>query len=139
LAVKAFTPEFAEAFAEQVNGSAVYRQAAKGWHWTVGLLIEAEPDRGIPQPLGMFLDLQDGEARKIEMVEPARAQSCDFVISAPYTQWKRVMRRELDPIKGMIQGKLRVKGDLPTIVRYNKATQEMAECTTRFDIQFPDE
>jgi putative sterol carrier protein len=49
------------------------------------------------------------------------------------------MKKELGPIKGMMQGKLRVRGDLPTIVRYSKATQEMADCTTRFEIDFPDD
>ena len=36
-----------------------------------------------------------------------------------------MLRRELEPIKGMMQGKLRLKGDLPTMVRQVKAAQEL--------------
>ena len=46
---------------------------------------------------------------------------------------------ELDATRGMLQGKLKLKGDLPTIVRYTKASQEMTECTTRVPVTWPDE
>jgi hypothetical protein len=39
----------------------------------------------------------------------------------------------------MVQGKLKLRGDLPTIVRYTKASQEMTECTTRVPVEYPDE
>ena len=67
-----------------------------------------------------------------------RAQQCDFVITAPYSRWKQVATKELDATKGMLQGKLKLKGDLPTIVRYTKASQEMTECTTRVPVTWPD-
>ena len=69
----------------------------------------------------------------------AEAGKADFVITAPYSRWKQVMQKELDPTKGMMQGKLKLKGDLPTIVRYTRASQEMTECTTRIPVEFPDE
>ncbi|HEV2953154.1 MAG TPA: hypothetical protein VG015_03585, partial [Candidatus Dormibacteraeota bacterium] len=97
MGVKAFSGEFADSLAGQLNVSSVYKQAAKGWRWTVGLVIEAEPDRGVPEALGIYLDLNDGEARSVSMVPVAQAQACDFVVSAPYTQWKRVMKEELGP------------------------------------------
>ena len=54
-------------------------------------------------------------------------------------RWKQVATKELDATKGMLQGKLKLKGDLPTIVRYTKASQEMTECTTRVPVEWPDE
>jgi putative sterol carrier protein len=137
--IKAFSPEFASAFKDEINKSAVYKQAGKGWKWTVGLVVEAEPDLKFPEAKGVFMDLFDGEARAIKMVSAGEAGNCDFVISAPYSRWKQVMQKELDPTKGMMQGKLKLKGDLPTIVRYTRASQEMTECTTRISVEFPDE
>jgi putative sterol carrier protein len=136
---KAFTPEWAAAFREELNRSDTYRQAGKGWKWSVGLITEAEPDKGVPQDIGMFLDLFEGEARDVRVVSADEARGCDFVITAPYSRWKEVMKKELDPTKAMLQGKLKLKGDLPTIVRYTKASQEMTECTTRIQTEFPDE
>ena len=137
--IKAFSDEFADAFKDEINKSQAYRQAGRGWKWTVGLVQEAEPDKNVPDDQGLYLDLFEGEAREVRVVSPAEARQCNFVITAPYSRWKQVMLKELDPIRGMMQGKLKVKGDLPTIVRYTQASQELVECTTRLDIEFPDQ
>ena len=139
MAVKVFTPEWAEAYKQELNNSEAYRAAGKGWKWTVGLITEAEPDKGVPDDIGLWLDLYEGEARDVKIVSADEARACDFVITAPYSRWKEVMKKELDPTKAMLQGKLKLKGDLPTIVRYTKASQEMTECTTRLDAEFPDD
>ncbi|HEX6488329.1 MAG TPA: SCP2 sterol-binding domain-containing protein [Candidatus Dormibacteraeota bacterium] len=139
MALQAFTPEWAEAYKQELNRSDVYRQAGKGWKWTVGLVTEAEPDKGVPEDVGLYLDLFEGEAREVKVVTADEARQCDFVITAPYSRWKEVMKKELDPTKAMLQGKLKLKGDLPTIVRYTKASQEMTECTSRLETTFPDE
>ena len=139
MAVKAFSDEWAELFKGEVNKSSVYKSAAKGWKWTVGLVVEAEPDKGVPEDTGLFLDLYEGEARDVKVVSADEARKADFVITAPYSRWKEVMKKELDPTKAMLQGKLKLKGDLPTIVRYTKASQEMTECTTRVPVEWPDE
>ena len=139
MALEAFSPEWAEAYKAEINKSDVYKQAGKGWKWTVGLITEAEPDKGVAEDIGLYLDLFEGEAREVKVVPPDEARQCDFVITAPYSQWKLVMKKELDPTKAMLQGKLKLKGDLPTIVRYTKASQEMTECTSRLETQFPDE
>ena len=44
----------------------------------------------------------------------------------------------LEPVKGLMQGKLRVRGDLQKILRYVKATQELAQLTSEVDTTFPD-
>ena len=139
MAVKAFSNEWAKEFKDEVNRSSVYKTAAKGWKWTVGLVVEAEPDKHFPDARGIVMDLYDGKARNVTVGTAADAQKCDFVITAPYTRWKEVATKQLDATKGMLQGKLKLKGDLPTIVRYTKASQELTECTTRVATQWPDE
>jgi len=139
MAVKAFSNEWAKAFKDEVNNSTVYKTAGKGWKWTVGLVVEAEPANHFPEAKGIVMDLFDGEARDIKVGSASDAQKCDFVITAPYTRWKEVATNQLDATKGMLQGKLKLKGDLPTIVRYTKASQEMTLCTTRIPVEWPDE
>jgi putative sterol carrier protein len=138
MAVKFASEEWARQFKDEVNRSSVYKAAAKGWKWTVGLVVEAEPDKNFPESVGIVMDLFDGEARDITVGPVSEAQKCDFVITAPYTRWKQVATKELDATKGILQGKLKMKGDLPTIVRYTKASQEMTECTTRVPVVWPD-
>lgn len=139
MTVDAFSGEWAQQFKDEINRSAAYKQAAKGWKWSVGLVVEAEPDRNFPEPMGIVLDLFDGEARDIRVGSAEDARGCGFVITAPYSRWKQVAMKELDATRGMLQGKLKLKGDLPTIVRYTKASQELTECTTRVPVRWPDE
>jgi len=139
MAVKAFSSEWAKAFKDELNKSATYKTAGKGWKWTVGLVVEAEPEKHFPEAKGIVLDLFDGEARDVTVGPASEAQKSDFVITAPYSRWKEVATNQLDATKGMLQGKLKLKGDLPTIVRYTKASQEMTECTTRIPVEWPDE
>jgi len=140
MAIQAFSDEWAHQFKDEINKSNVYKSAAKGWKWKVGLVIEAEPDKKFPESKGVVMDLFDGMARDIHVGSADDARACDFVIVGSYTRWKQVATKELDATKGMLQGKLGLKkGDLPTIVRYTKASQEMTECTTRVPVEWPDE
>lgn len=139
MAVAAFSTEWANAFKDEINKSTSYKAAARGWKWTVGLVIEAEPDKHVPESLGVVMDLFDGDARDIRVGTAAEAQQCNFVITGPYSRWKQVATKQLDAIRGVLTGKLKLKGDLPTVVRYTKAVQELTECTTRVPVQWPDE
>ena len=60
------------------------------------------------------------------------------MIRAPYARWKEVLLGELDPLKGMMQGKLRLQGDLATIVRYVRAANELVHLTGTVETEFPD-
>ena len=139
MAVMFLSDEWAKQFEDEVNRSSVYKSAAKGWKWTVGLVVEAEPDKNFPDSRGVVMDLFDGSARSIKVGSAADAQTCDFVITAPYSRWKQVATKELDATKGMLQGKLKLKGDLPTIVRYVKAANELVNLAQTVPTEFVDE
>jgi putative sterol carrier protein len=129
-----------EEFKKQINSSEGYKKA--GATWTAGpvaLVISAKPGIGINEDFGMWLDLHQGVCRDARVVKAAEAQRAPFCITGDYARWKQVIRKELEPVKGMMQGKLRLKGDLPTIVRYVKASQELVECTTKIETKFLDE
>ena len=63
-----------------------------------------------------------------------------FVIVAGYPRWKEVIRKLLDPTKGMMQNKLKLtKGHMPTMVKFVTASKELVESTSRVPTQFLDE
>jgi len=128
-----------DAFVVEINASSQYREAATGWEGDIAFRIMAEPDRGVPEDLWGYLDLWHGECRGGRVIGPADADAAAYTLTAPYSRWKDVVEGELDPIKGMMQGKLRVRGDLPTIVRYVKAANELVRLTGMIDTEFPDE
>lgn len=139
MAYDAYTPEWAQAFKDEINRSAVYKQAAANWEGTVGLVVLAEPDKNVAEDNGIYLDLWHGEARDVRICTRQEAEAADFVITGSYSRWKKVATKELDATKGIMLGQLKLRGDFPTLVRYTKASQEMTECTTRVPVNWPDE
>jgi len=133
------TQEWFEAFADLINASSAYREAAADWEGDIAFVIEAEPDKNVPNDIVGYLDLWHGRCRRGGVITEEEAHGAAFTLSAAYSRWKDVLREDLDPIKGMMQGKLRVRGDLPTIVRYVRAANELVSLTTQVDTTFPDE
>lgn len=127
-------------YVERINSSPEYKDAAATWEGDISYVFEAEPDKGVPEDLWAWLDLWHGECRGAKYaLRPEEGEKAKFIIRAPYSRWKEVIRKELDPVKGMMQGKLKLKGDLPTIVRYVKAANELVNLAGSVPTEFVDE
>jgi putative sterol carrier protein len=126
-------------FVERVNNSPSYKEAAADWEGDVCFVFEAEPDKGVPESIYGWLDLWHGQCRDARLVSQEEGEKAAFVIVAPYSRWKEVLKRELDPIKGMMQGKLKLKGDLPYVVRHVKASNELVNLAGTVPTEFVDE
>src|SRR5262249_33906258 len=110
--------------------------------WTYGpvaLVVKADQAIGIPEDIGLWLDLHQGVCREAKLVSRAEAERAPFCIAGEYARWKSVIRKELDPIKAMMQKKLELKGQMTLIVKYVNASKELVECATRVPTQFLDE
>jgi putative sterol carrier protein len=133
------TDAWFQLFVDHINGSDEYKLAAPDWEGDIAFLIQAEPDKGVPTDVWGWLDLWHGECRGGGVITAERAEAAAYAITAPYTRWKDVLLGDLDPIKGMMQGKLKVRGDLPTIVRQVRAANELVRLTGEVPTRFPDE
>jgi putative sterol carrier protein len=122
--------EWLAEFRTLINGSEVYRDASSDWEGDISFVMEAEPDRGVPDDLVARLDLWHGECRGARMISEAEAEGTPYAIRAPYSRWREVLDGDLDPVKGMVQGKLKLRGDLAEIVRHVRAAQELVRLTT---------
>ena len=131
--------EWLAEYVRQINASKSYRDAAQTWEGDVAYVIEAEPDRGVAEDVWAWLDLWHGACRDGKLVSPEEGERARFVIRAPYSRWKEVIKRDLDPVKGMMQGKLKLRGDLPTIVKYVKAANELVNVAQTVPTEFSDE
>lgn len=133
------TQPWFDAFVAEVNASEEYRVAAADWEGDIAFLVEAEPDKNMPADVWGYLDLWHGACRAGGVVERRDGERAAYVIAAPYTRWKDVVQGDLDPVRGMMQGKLKVRGDLPTIIRHVRAANELVRLTGEVDTTFPDE
>jgi putative sterol carrier protein len=132
--------EWAGAFKKAMDESAGYRAAGAQWtHGAVALVVKADPALGIADDVGLYLDLHQGVCREAKIVSRAEAEKAPFCIAGEYARWKSVIRKELDPIKAMMQKKLELKGQMTLIVKYVNASKELVECATRVPTKFLDE
>lgn len=128
--------EWLTMYRERINASAEYRAASQTWEGDVAFVFEAEPDRGVPNDLVAWLDLWHGECRDARMITAAEGEGAAYAITAPYSRWREVVLGDLEPVKGMMQGKLKLRGDLPTIVRHVRAANELVALTTFVPTEF---
>ena len=132
--------EWLDAFVECINASKSYEEAAATWEGDLCFVFEREPDKGVPEDVWAWLDLWHGSCRGAKYGVPVdEGEKAQFIIRAPYSRWKEVMQGSLDPIKGMMQGKLKLKGDLPTIVRHVNAANELVGIAGQVPTEFPDD
>ncbi|MCL5278149.1 MAG: SCP2 sterol-binding domain-containing protein [Deltaproteobacteria bacterium] len=147
--------EWIVAFKGKINSNPNYKESGANWeHGTISLIMQFDQDmldRMKKDPVlskqmkegetavGVWLDLYHGVCKEAKRVTAEEAQKAKFVIAGEYPRWKSVMKKELDPVKGMMQGKLKLKGDLPTIVRFVKAAQDLVDSATMVDTKFIDE
>lgn len=133
-------PEWTAAFKQQLDNSAGYKAAGATWtHGAIALVVRKEPNLGLAEGVGMWLDLHQGVCREARVVTEAEAQSAPFCITGDYARWKEVLQKQLDPIKAMMQKKLELRGAMTTIVKYVNAAKELVEASTRVDTKFLDE
>lgn len=131
--------EWLDEYKARINRSEAYAEAAAGWEGAVAYVFDPEPDRSWPETTHVLMDLEHGECRDARLTDRDEAERAPFVIRGPYTRWKQVVTRQLDPVKAMMQGKLRVSGDLATLVRYVDAANELVNIAASIPTQFPDE
>jgi putative sterol carrier protein len=128
--------EWITLYRDLINASQEYREAGRTWEGDIAFVFEAEPDRGVAKDLVAWLDLRHGTCHGARMIEPEDGARAEYEIRAPYSRWREVVLGDLDPVKGMMQGKLKVRGDLPNIVRHVRAANELVHLTTQVPTEF---
>jgi len=131
------------AFKDAVNANEAYRKHGAPWTFgSVAMVISPEPALGLETEITMLLDVHQGECREAQNLEGADAiTNADpaFVIVATYARWKLVIDGELDPIKGMMEGKLKLtKGHLPTMIRFVHSSRALVTSAKVVPTQYLD-
>lgn len=127
--------EWMKAFAKEVNQSESYRKSATQWEGDFYFVVEPGP--GLAEPVVMYIDLWHGEAGEAGAVADEGVKDPEFVIRAPLGTWKQVIEKKLDPIQGMMTGRLKLKGTMSKVMRFPKAASELVNCATQVPTEFP--
>lgn len=129
------TDEWIKAYMEEINKSEAYARSASGWEGDFYFVIA--PEGMFDQEVVYYIDLWHGKCRNACLVEDESQFSPVFRMETSDGNWKAVIDRKLDPIKGMMTRQIKLRGDMAKIMRYVKAAQDLVDCATRVPTEFP--
>ncbi len=132
MSYEVFSEEWARRWAEELRASDAYRAAAATWEGSLALVMTGDSeDRSV------FVDLWHGECRGARRARDDDRQEADFVIAAGVDTWKQVLAGKLEPIFGLMSGKLELeRGSLAALVPQVKAATELVAAAARVDTDF---
>jgi putative sterol carrier protein len=132
--------EWVTAWVELANSDQAFRSAGAGWDGVVGGVIEADQVACIGDDLYLRLVGRDGCWHEhILAADAGLVDDAVFTIRGPYLTWKSVICRQLHPVTGLVQGRLRLRGQLSSFLRWSRAIVIMTELAGRLDTAFVDE
>jgi len=130
--------EWANAFMEAVNASKAYEEAAKTWEGDFYFIIEA--GGAVKEPGYTYVDLWHGKCRKVDVVTEATKDKYkpEFVLQAAVGVWRKVAEKKIDSIQAIVTRQLKLTGNMGKIMRAVKAAQELVNCVTRVQTEYPE-
>ena len=130
--VKFPSDEWIKNFKDELNKNKTYGEVAKNWEGDFLLIIS--PDEKLKDEVVFYVDLWHGKCRDAFIV--TREKNAAFVFRGPYSNWKKVINNELDPLRGLIRGMFIVEGDSKVILDQAKAAQELVNTASKIPTEF---
>ncbi len=126
--------EWVQALRDELNTSQAYEDAAKNWEGDFYFVVD--PEGAVNESMYLYMDLWHGKCRAAFVAKDKSAKTPAFVMSGPYSKWKKVVLAQLDPIQALMTGQLKLKGNMVMVMKNVKAAQEIVRACTRIDTEF---
>ncbi len=124
--------EWIKRFKEEINNNRKYEEVAKDWEGDFLFIIN--PDDIFKKQVIFYIDLWHGKCRDAYISN--KEKKAEFIFSGSYSNWKKVIKNELDPIRGLIRGMFTVEGDSKIILEKSKAAQELVNTASMIPVEF---
>lgn len=128
--------EWVAAFKDAVNASEAYRVSAAKWEGDFHFVVE--PKGSLKEPVKFYLDLWHGECREAHLVEDGDTKEPEFIIQGTIDTFRQIFDKKLDPIRALVSGKLKLKGNLGKIMRSVKATLDLVNAASTVPTVYPE-
>jgi putative sterol carrier protein len=118
--------EWLQGFAEYLNSNEDYARIAKKWEGD--LVFEIKADGPLEADQYVHLDLWHGACRSASVLPSLEGLDPVFILTAPFTNFIKVVKGELDPMQAMLTRKLSVKGNMGYMMRNVPTVLEFVKC-----------
>ena len=126
--------EWLQALRRELNQSQAYADAAKNWEGDFYFVVD--PEGEVAEPMYLYMDLWHGKCREVRVVQDRAEKQPAYVMSGPYSKWRKVVTGQLDPLQALATGQLKLKGNMINVMKNVRAAQEVVRACTRIDTEF---
>lgn len=132
------TPEWAEAFAREINASSEYRNSGAGWGvgFNGNLLFVYEADAALAAPLALLVRLSGGRCDGCEWIADPRHPDVGFVLRATFSLWRDILEGRTLAATAILTGGMKVEGDKLKLLRYAGAHRSVIHCAASVPTEF---
>lgn len=132
--VKIFSEEWVEAFGKAINDNPNYRPSALTWEGD--MLFVIEPSGNLDHKVRVLVALYHGDCTGTKLIKEGEEVEAEFVITGNYENVLQVIKKEIDPIRAIMAGKLRLEGNMAKVMRHTKAAQEIVVSLGNIETDF---
>jgi putative sterol carrier protein len=125
--------EWVQAYIEKLNANEAYAEAAATWEGD--FLFVVLPDGGLEEEIRFYVDLYHGKARSGRQVLPDEEVDAAYVFTGKWGMYSLLIDGKLDPLKGLVQGKFKLKGNMGMVMRAVKAAKQLVETIKMVDTE----
>ena len=85
-------------------------ESARNWEGDFAFVVE--PDAAYDDTAYLFLGLYHGKSTEAAQISQLDEKEAAYLISAPFSTWRKVIEGKLDPIQGLMTRRLKLKGNM---------------------------
>jgi putative sterol carrier protein len=119
------SPEWVEGLCQKLNSDTRYAQIARKWEGDLTFVIE--PSGPVKETLYYYFDLWHGTCRKEAILQDLSIKSA-FILNAPYENFVKILKGEMEPMTAMLTRKLNVQGNMAVMMRSIPVVLDFVRC-----------
>ena len=120
------SPDWLAALKDKLNVDDRYAQVARNWEGD--MLFQIDPGDILPQPARYYLDLWHGKCRDAYVLEENAPVKPAFALKAPYANYVRLLKGELEPMSALLTRKISVQGNMAVLMRSVPTVLDFVRC-----------
>ena len=124
--------EYLESFKKSLNEDEDYAKLASSVVDSYTLVLQAEPDKGVEDTLVVGFEIKEGRMTDIWLGE----KETSYILSAPYRVWVDILLGNIGANRAFITRKLKIKGNMPRLLKTAKATDRLVEILREMPTRF---
>jgi putative sterol carrier protein len=133
--MEVFTDPWTTRFREEINRSDKFRTHGASWEAPIALEMSFQGDA---KPRRVILHLHRGTCGDAHCATPDGDEDLELVIRTDVAGWQRILAGRMDPIWGIVSGKLKlVRGSLTDLIPFAQAAKALVDSAALIEADFP--